>query len=113
MAKKRKKKGEDTSVDDALESSKKTSTTLMGLLERIKGGTSFFQRKKEEDEEFIPQLSYEKRKEIAEQYIMEDLPLAQRPRVGKRTPLIDPTPQITVQSSEESVLSDQPQLQPP
>ncbi|MHA1149812.1 MAG: hypothetical protein ACTSR8_16375 [Promethearchaeota archaeon] len=89
MAKKKRiseEKSVNEALDNAIEESEKASSTLQSLLQRVSEGTGFFKRQKEEQEQAIPQLSYEKRREIAEQYIMEDIPLSQRPKAVKARP---------------------------
>ena len=93
MAKKKKKDKEkpkskvplDT-LDNVLKSSKKTESTLHSML---KGDTEEkkFMSSKEEDTKIAPQLSYETKKKIAEDYVMEGVPLTKRDPVKKRTPI--------------------------
>ncbi|MFW9950523.1 MAG: hypothetical protein ACFFKA_10420 [Candidatus Thorarchaeota archaeon] len=93
MAKKKKKDKEKPkskvpldALDTVLKSSKKTESTLHGML---KGDAE--EKKivslKEVDEKIAPQLSYEIKKKIAEDYVMEEVPLIKRDPITNRTPL--------------------------
>ena len=66
----------DYSLDSTLKSSKKTTTELHGLLKGFSEEKGFGTPK--EEERIKPQLSYESKKKIAEDYIMEDVPLTER-----------------------------------
>jgi hypothetical protein len=82
MAKKKKKeKGKDPiseySLDSALKSSKKTETDLQGLLKGFSEEKGFVEPK-EKEKRIKPQLSYESKKKMAEDYIMEDVPITER-----------------------------------
>ena len=75
MAKKKKKDKEKSSLDSpsenlnkGLKSSKKTETTLHGLLKVVTEEKSFISPT-EEEEKIAPQLSYESKKQIADDYI--------------------------------------------
>jgi len=70
MAKK-KKEVNGPNIDHAVESAKKTESALQGLLQRVSEGKGYF-RRKDKEEELIPQLNYETRVSIAEQYATED-----------------------------------------
>ncbi len=102
MAKKKKKDKEkpkskvplDT-LDNVLKLSKKTESTLHGML---KGDTEEkrFVSSKEEDTKIAPKLSYESKKKIAEDYMLEEIPLTKRDPVKRRTPIsITPEKQET------------------
>ncbi|TFF91012.1 MAG: hypothetical protein EU548_00105 [Promethearchaeota archaeon] len=93
-----KKSKEEEELDEALEKSKKAGSALHGLLKRFEGAALF--KRKEEEEEFIePKLDYEKKKEIAESYAMEDVPLSERPSIKKRPSFADTIP-ITEKEAE-------------
>lgn len=84
MAKKKKKEKvkdpiSDYSLDSTLKSSKKTKTDLQGLLKGFSEEKGFGTPK--EEERIKPQLSYESKKKIAEDYIMEDIPLTEREKL--------------------------------
>ncbi len=93
MAKKKKKVKEKTkskvpldTLDNVLKLSKKTESTLHSML---KGDTEKkeFISSKEEDPKIAPQLSYETKKQIAEDYILEEVPLTKRDAIKKRKPI--------------------------
>ncbi|MFX0026287.1 MAG: hypothetical protein ACFE8M_07715 [Candidatus Hermodarchaeota archaeon] len=93
MAKKKKKdkkkeKEEVSSytLDTALKSSKKTESTLQGLLKAFSEDTGYLSTK-EEEKKIEPQLSYETKKKIAEDYMMEGIPLSERGQTIERTSL--------------------------
>ena len=93
MAKKKKKVKEkpkskvplDT-LDNVLKSSKKTESALHSML---KGSNEEkgFSSSKEEATKIAPQLSYETKKQIAEDYILEETPLTKRDSIKKREPI--------------------------
>ncbi len=73
------------SLDTSLSSAKTTETTLQTLLKGVSEGKGFVHPKKDKNEKIRPQLIYESRNKIAEAYIMEDIPLAQRTQDKKRS----------------------------
>jgi len=79
-------------LDNVLLSSKNTESALHDMLkgdvEEKKVVSS-----KDDDATIAPHLSYETKKKIAEDYMMEDVPLIKRDSVKKRTP-ISTTPEI-------------------
>ena len=82
MAKKKKKekKIEEKvpiyTLDNILKTSKKTESTLQGLLKAFSEDEGFISPK-EEEEKISPQLSYEVKKKIAEDYMIEGIPLTE------------------------------------
>jgi len=60
MAKK-KKTDKDFSLDIAIKETKKTKSTLQGLLQGVTEGKGYYRRKKEEEERINPQLTYTKK----------------------------------------------------
>ena len=93
---KEKKKDKDKSsvesplsnIDNVLTSSKKTESTLHGLLKVVTEEKSFISPS-EKEEKVAPQLSYESNKQIAEDYAMEQVPISERVPIKKRTPISD------------------------
>ena len=95
MAKKKKKDKDKSSVEsptlnlnNVLKSSKKTESTLHGLLKVVTEEKSFISPK-EKEEKIAPQLSYENKKQIAEDYAMEQVPISERVPIKKRIPISD------------------------
>jgi len=93
MAKKKKKDKEKSNVESStpnlnnvLKSSKKTESTLHGLLKVVTEEKSFISLS-EKEEKIAPQLSYETKKQIAEDYAMEQVPLSERAPVKKEIPI--------------------------
>lgn len=93
MAKKKKKDKEKSIVESStpdlnnvLKSSKKTESTLHGLLKVVTEEKSYISPY-EKEEKIAPQLSYESKKQIAEDYIMEQVPLSERAPLKERTPI--------------------------
>lgn len=120
MAKKKKKEKkkriqeikEDTdqipeySLDSALHSAKSTETTLQTLLKGVSEGQGFVHPKKENDVKITPQLTHESRSKIAEAYVMEDIPLAQRAREKEK-------PEVSVQKGQiKAAMPPSPQSLP-
>jgi bisphosphoglycerate-dependent phosphoglycerate mutase len=106
MAKKKKKDKEKSSVetstpnlDNVLKSSKKTQSTLHGLLKVVTEEKSFISLGKKE-EKIAPQLSYETKKQIAEDYAMEQVPLSERTPLKKKIPISENSE--AVKSSENA-----------
>jgi len=100
MAKKKKKDKEKSraesplqNIDNVLKSSKKTESTLHGLLKVVTEEKSFI-FPTEKEEKIAPQLSYETKKQIAEDYMMEQVPLSERASHKKRTPISNSTEEI-------------------
>lgn len=92
MAKKKKKEKEKIeekvpiyTLDNVLKSSKKTESTLQGLLKAFTEDKGFISPK--EEEKISPQLSYEVKKKIAEDYTIEEVPLTEKKPLQKREPL--------------------------
>jgi hypothetical protein len=83
MAKKRKeKKKESTEIpeytlDAALKSSKTTKSDLKGILRGFSEEKGYVSSQKQEAK-IEPQLTYEAKKKIAEDYMMEEIPLSER-----------------------------------
>ena len=93
MAKKKKKDKEKSKVESStpnlnnvLKSSKKTQSTLHGLLKVVTEEKSFISPN-EKEEKIAPQLSYETKKQIADDYAMEQVSLSERAPLKKRTPI--------------------------
>ncbi len=107
MAKKKKKVKEkpkskvplDT-LDNVLKSSKKTESTLHSMLKGVTEEKGFISSK-EEDTKIAPQLSYETKKQIAEDYVLEEVPLIKRDSIKKRKP-ISTTPEKNETAEEET-----------
>ena len=88
MAKKKKKekkkieeKVPNYTLDNVLKSSKKTESTLQGLLKAFTEDKGFISPK--EEEKISPQLSYEVKKKIAEDYMIEEVPLTEKKPLPK------------------------------
>jgi hypothetical protein len=87
-------------LDSTLKTSKTTESTLHNLLQTVSEDTGFIPPK-EEVVHIEPQLSYESKRKIAEDYILEDKPLSEREPVDERS-------KIVITPSEES----KPEIQP-
>jgi len=110
-------KVEAYSLDTALSSTKKTETTLQTLLKGVVKGDGFVHPKKEE-ERVTPHLTHESRSKIAEAYVMEDIPIAQRSTDKKqlRQPIIQkamPSPAPRVKETELEELKEEKVGPPP
>jgi len=104
MAKKKKKEKKkieeevpNITLDNVLKSSKKTESTLQGLLKTFTEDKGFISPK--EEEKISPQLSYEVKKKIAEDYMIEEVPLTERKPLQKSEPL----PKISEEKEEITV----------
>jgi hypothetical protein len=106
MAKKKKKDKEKSNVesstpnlDNVLKSSKKTESTLHGLLKVVTEEKSFIPLS-EKEEKIAPQLSYETKKQIDEDYAAEQIPLSERTPLKKTIPISENSE--AVKSSENA-----------
>ncbi|MFX1574186.1 MAG: hypothetical protein ACFFB0_15690 [Promethearchaeota archaeon] len=77
------KEVQEYSLNGALHSVKKTETTLQTLLKGVSEEQRFV-RPSEEEEKVLPHLSHESRSKIAEEFILEDVPLSERVSVKDR-----------------------------
>jgi len=82
----------DSALSSALSSTKETQTDLQGLLQKV-SEVSWYDREPKNKDTIDPQLSYEKKGEIAEDYLKEDIPKSKR----KKTKI------PTVQETQETV----------
>ena len=80
---------EPDTADYILPSSGDTQNDLQGLLKGVSEGTGFYHREVKVEERIDPQLKVEDTKKIAETYVLESVPISERPTSNKRTPLID------------------------
>jgi hypothetical protein len=106
MAKKKKKDKEKSSVesstpnlDNVLKSSKKTESTLHGLLKVVTEEKSFISLG-EKEEKIAPQLSYETKKQIAEDYAIGQVPRSEKTPLKKTIPISENSE--AVKSSENA-----------
>ena len=116
MAKKKKKVKEKSKVlldniDNVLKSSKKTESALHSMLKGVTEEKGFIVAK-EEDTKIAPQLSYETKKQIAEDYILEGVPLTKRDPIKRREP-ISTTPENYEKVDEKSTTKTQSTAQTP
>ena len=95
MAKKKKKVKEKPkskvpldALDNVLLSSKSTESTLHSMLKGTPDEKESISPREETTK--TPQLSYESKKKIAEDYMMEEVPLTKRDPIKKRTPISTP-----------------------
>ncbi len=75
---------ESYSLDNALKSSKKTETDLQGLLKGFSEPKSYVSSEPQK-ERIAPQLSHESKKKIAEAYVLEDIPITERPKPKEKS----------------------------
>ncbi len=107
MAKKKKKDKQKESeeapqytLDAALKSSKSAKSDLQGILEGFSEEKGYISIQKEE-KKIEPQLSYESKKKIAEDYMMEAVPLSEREPLKNRTQLTQQMDNAQVEIKEE------------
>lgn len=90
-------------LDTALKSSKKTESALQGLLKAFSEDNGYV-ASKEEEKKIEPQLSYETKKKIAEDYMMEEIPLSERGQAKERTiltPMVEEKAKVIPIKEEE------------
>ena len=73
------------SFDKALQSAEKTQSDLQGLLHGISEG-SFYHREIKEEENIEPKLAHESKREVVQDYLIEDVPITERVTAKKRPP---------------------------
>jgi hypothetical protein len=93
------------SLGDALQSAKKTETTLQTLLKGVSEGDGFIYPKKE-SQRIKPQLSHESKKRIAETYVLEDVPITEQQLIKKTTRTPITMKDIPTQSSTTSTKAE-------
>ncbi|MBY9003773.1 MAG: hypothetical protein KGD73_07360 [Candidatus Lokiarchaeota archaeon] len=81
--------------EKTLKSSEKTGADLQGLLKGVSEDKAYIPPKKD-TQRLAPQLSHESKKKIAEAYMLEDVPIAQREQVEKSTE-VKKTEEITLE----------------
>ncbi len=89
-------------LDTALKSSKKTESALQGLLKAFSEDNGYVAS--EEEKKIEPQLSYETKKKIAEDYMMEEIPLSERGQAKERailTPMVEEKAKVIPKKEEE------------
>ena len=91
-------------LDNVLKSSKKTESALHSMLKGVSEEKEFISSK-EERTKIAPQLSYETKKKIAEDYIMEEVPLTKRDPIKKRIPISETSDKIETSTKETAETS--------
>ncbi|MFX0103933.1 MAG: hypothetical protein ACFE75_00385 [Candidatus Hodarchaeota archaeon] len=94
----------DYSLDLALNSAKTTETTLQTLLKGVSEGQGFVHPKRDKELKVTPKLSHESKSRIAEAYVLEDVPLAQR-TLEKRKPRTSLIPEVK-EKTKSSITPD-------
>jgi len=89
------------SLDNVLKLSKKTESALHSMLKGTSDVEEFISSK-EENTKIAPQLSYETKKKIAEDYMMEEVPLTKRDPIKKRTPISETSDKIETPNIEQT-----------
>jgi hypothetical protein len=74
-------------LDSALKAPSSTKSDLQTILKGFSEEKGYISPQKE-DEKIEPKLSYESKKKIAEDYMMEQVPLTERPPVKERIPIV-------------------------
>ena len=97
-------------LDNVLKTSKSTESALHSMLKGDNEEKNFVSSKLE-DSKIEPQLSYESKKKIAEDYMMEDVPLTKRESVNRE--LISSKPEKEQPSEKEIPISSTSTTQKP
>lgn len=98
-------------LDNVLKTSKSTESALHSMLKGDSEEKKFVSSKLE-DSKIEPQLSYESKKKIAEDYMMEEVPLTKRESVKNREP-ISSKPEKEQRSQKEIPISSTSTAQKP
>ena len=111
MAKKRKDKKKDSSevpeytLDAALKSSKSTKSDLKGILKGFTEEKGYISSQKEE-KRIEPQLTYEAKKKIAEDYIMENVPITEREPLKNHQKTEEKSQKVEINVQEEPSIEE-------
>lgn len=90
LKQKKSERGSGKTTGSDLESAKQTQDTLQSLLQGVSEGKGYYRRELKKEEVIEPQLSYDSKSKIAEDYLMEEIPISERPaKDKKKTPLVD------------------------
>ncbi len=90
LKQKKSKKGSGKTTESDLEPPKQTQDALQSILQGVSEGKGFYRREVKEEQLIEPQLSYDSKTKIAEDYIMEEVPISERSSKGKKSPpLVD------------------------
>jgi len=104
LKQKKSKKKSRKSTESDLEAPKQTQETLQSLLQGVSEGKGFYRREVKEEHLIEPQLSYDSKSKIAEDYLMEEVPISERAtKVKERTPLVDVEKSQTGEVAEPTV----------
>jgi hypothetical protein len=102
LKKKKTKKGSGKTSESTVEPPKQTKEALQSLLQGVSEGKGFYRREAKKEEVIEPQLSYDSKTKIAEDYLMEEVPISERASKGKkRAPLVDDTKPQTQEVQED------------
>lgn len=103
-------KGSDKSIGNSSESAEKTKEVLQSLLQGVSKGTGFYKREVKEESFIEPKLVYDTKSKIAEDYVMEDIPISERGKKDKkRTSLLETNTSV----KEETIEKKSTQVQKP
>ena len=90
LKEKKPKKGSGTKTESDVEAPKQTEEALQSILQGVSEGKGFYHREMKKEQLIEPQLSYDSKSKIVEDYMMEEVPISERASKGKkRTPLVD------------------------
>ncbi|MFX1338098.1 MAG: hypothetical protein ACFFDK_05785 [Promethearchaeota archaeon] len=90
LKQKKRKQRSGKSTESDLEPPKQTQEPLQSLLQGVSEGKGFYRRELKKEQLIEPQLSYDSKTKIAEDYLMEEIPISERAtKVKDRTPLVD------------------------
>ncbi|TFG25890.1 MAG: hypothetical protein EU532_11150 [Promethearchaeota archaeon] len=90
LKEKKSKKSSGEPTETLFESTTETQDALQSLLQGVSEGAGFYKRENKEEDLIEPQLIYDVKSKIAEDYAMEDIPISDRKLTEKKkTPLTD------------------------
>ncbi|MFX1394643.1 MAG: hypothetical protein ACFFAH_13870, partial [Promethearchaeota archaeon] len=90
----------ELSLDSALSSAKETQTDLQSLLKGVSEG-EWYDRELDIEETIEPQLSHERKSDIVEGYLIEDVPIAERKTTKSSVPVSQKA--ITATPSKDNI----------
>ncbi|MFX0071004.1 MAG: hypothetical protein ACFFAO_07935 [Candidatus Hermodarchaeota archaeon] len=84
-------------------SAKQTQEALQSLLHGVSEGDGFYKREIKESEQIEPRLTIDKKSEIVEEYLLEEVPISERKSSKKRKPIELPEETKTSAKSVEEI----------
>jgi hypothetical protein len=109
LKKKKTEKDSDKASDSSIKSGEQTQTDLQSLLKGVSEGKGFY-RRQEKENSIEPKLAHDTKNEIAENYVMENVPISERKSTKKgHTPIDLPKDVKESKKSKDDVKEEIPE----